>query len=158
MIKVLFICHGNICRSPMAEAVFRHMVKDAGLEDEFFIDSVGLSGWHQGERAHTGTLDVLRRNGIAHNGRSREIVHADIDNYDYLLVMDRSNLVDINRMMGGVNPKVKMFLSWAKQAGLVEVNEVPDPYYSGGFDEVYDLVLRGCTALLDHIRDEHGLD
>lgn len=158
MIKVLFICHGNICRSPMAEAVFRHMVKNAGLEDEFFIDSVGLSGWHKGERAHTGTLEVLRRNGITHNGRSREISHSDIDTFDYLLVMDRSNLVDINRLMGGVNPKVKMFLSWAKQSGLVEVNEVPDPYYSGGFDEVYELVVRGCAALLDHIRDEHGLD
>jgi protein-tyrosine phosphatase len=142
----------------MAEAVFHHMVQTAGLVDEFYIDSAGISGWHQGERAHNGTLDVLRRNGILYNGRSRQVNVSDVDGFDYLLVMDRSNFVDMNRMLGRVESKVKMFLSYAKQEGLVEVTEVPDPYYTGGFDEIYDLVWRGCAALLGQIRDEYGLD
>jgi protein-tyrosine phosphatase len=157
MIKVLFVCLGNICRSPMAEAVFQDMVNRAGLGDQFQIDSAGTGSWHVGERAHNGTLDVLRRNGIHYNGRSRQFTRADLENFDYILTMDRSNQVDIHRLLNLVHPKVTMFLHYAHKAGTVEVTEVPDPYYSGGFDEVYDLVQRGCAALLDQIRAEHQL-
>lgn len=154
MIKVLFVCLGNICRSPMAEAVFQEMVNHAGLADQFQIDSAGTSGWHVGEKAHHGTLDVLKRNGIGYNGRSRQFSHADLESFDYIVTMDRANLVDVHRMLGVVHPKVVMFLQYANRAGTVQVTEVPDPYYTGGFDEVYDLISRGCEALLSHIRLE----
>jgi protein-tyrosine phosphatase len=157
MIKVLFVCLGNICRSPMAEAVFQKLVNDAGLGGKFKIDSAGTSGWHNGERAHAGTLEVLRRNGITYNGRSRQFTHADLETFDYIVVMDRANLVDVHRILGTVEPSVTMFLQYANKAGTVNVTEVPDPYYTGGFDEVYRMIVQGSTALLNHIRLEQGI-
>ncbi|MBC8100169.1 MAG: low molecular weight phosphotyrosine protein phosphatase [Armatimonadetes bacterium] len=152
MIQVLFVCLGNICRSPMAEAVFQAVVDEAGLTAQFHIDSAGTSGWHDGERAHSGTLDVLRRNGVDYHGRSRQLTLHDIETFDYLLAMDRSNLIDIHRMVGAVTPKAQLFLQYSHAAGMTPLTEVPDPYYTGGFDEVFELVLLGCTALLDYIR------
>ncbi len=152
MIKVLFVCMGNICRSPMAEAVFQHMVNQAGLSTEFLVDSAGTGGWHVGEHAHPGTLDVLKRHGIPYDGRARQIERRDLDEFDYVLAMDRDNLSYILRNSSGISAEVGLFLAHARSRGLVHTNEVPDPYFDNKFDQTYELIMRGSSALLDHIR------
>jgi protein-tyrosine phosphatase len=156
VIKVLFVCMGNICRSPMAEAVFQHLVNEAGLGSKFSLDSAGTGGWHAGEPAHRGTLNVLKQNNIPYNGRARQFVRADLDKFDYVLAMDKENLSGIQRHSGD-RAEVRLFLDYAVEAGTVDLKEVPDPYYDGRFEEVYELVTLGCKALLAHIRAEHGI-
>jgi protein-tyrosine phosphatase len=158
MIKVLFVCLGNICRSPMAEGVFRSLVDDAGLSADIMIDSAGTGSWHAGETAHRGTLDVLQRKGIDYDGRARQFRRRDMHDFDYVLAMDASNLSKITpHMPDDSTVDVRLFLDYANQAGLTDVREVPDPYYDGKFDTVYDLVTKGSRALLDHIRETHDL-
>jgi protein-tyrosine phosphatase len=158
MIKVLMVCLGNICRSPMAEAVFMHMVKEAGLENEIMVDSAGTGSWHVGETAHEGTLKVLKKNSVPYDGRARSFVVRDLSDFDYILAMDTENFGNIKRVAGGQSDgEVALFLSYANAAGTTTVKEVPDPYYDGRFDYVYGLVEKGSRALLDHIRQKHNL-
>ena len=154
-VRVLFVCLGNICRSPMAEGLFQHLVDEAGLGDDISVDSAGTGSWHIGERAHRGTRSVLQKHGIAYDGRARQITRADFDRFDYILALDDSNLYDLERMIPDDSDVVlRRFLDFADD---VREKEVPDPYYSGRFDAVYALVEHGAQALLDHIRAEHGL-
>ena len=142
----------------MADGVFQHLVKEAGLEDDILVDSAGTGSWHIGERAHPGTRRVLEKNGIHYEGRARQISRADLDSFDYVLAMDDSNLSTIQHMAGSrAAPVIDMFLSYANSAGTVAETEVPDPYYDGRFDEVYDLVLQGSQALLAYVRSAHNL-
>lgn len=157
----------------MADAVFRQMVLDAGLADHFRIDSAGTGAWHVGEQAHSGTLNVLRKHNIPYDGRSRQFDYADLNEFDYILAMDRENLSHILRMVnrsersaqdkmdrfygGAHGPEITLFLSYANQAGTVRISEVPDPYYDGRYDQVYELVTKGCAALLDSIRQKHQI-
>jgi protein-tyrosine phosphatase len=158
MIRVLFVCAGNICRSPMAEAVFQHKVKEAGLDDIITIDSAGTGRWHIGERAHHGTLNVLQKHNIPYNGHARQIRHSDLKEFDYILAMDRDNLHDINYLnRNNADTEIKLFLDYANSDALTDVSEVPDPYYAGNFEEVYRLVDKGAAALLKHIRKAHHL-
>lgn len=171
-INVLFVCMGNICRSPMADGVFQHMVRQAGLSDRIKVDSAGTIGYHTGEKAHRGTRAVLKKHGIPYDGRARMFHSGDVDQFDYILAMDRANLQDIRSTLritpaansnvithNGRKIEVGMFLHYAIAAGTVDKNEteVPDPYYSNRFQQVYDLVDKGCMALLDHIRAQHNL-
>jgi protein-tyrosine phosphatase len=153
MIRVLFVCLGNICRSPMAEAVFAHKVREAGLENEIEIDSAGTGAWHVGHPAHHGTLDVLRRNTIPYDGRARQIQADDLAKFDYIVTMDDENLRNV-RTLGKSVGHVRPLLAYAP---TLFTHEVPDPYYAGGFDKVYELVNSGCTGLLEAIRAEHSL-
>ncbi len=157
MIKVLFVCAGNICRSPMADAVFADRVQKAGLSDQISVDSAGVGAWHVGEQADRRTLATLRQHGIdGYNGRSRQIKTADLSTFDYVLTMDSSNARGVERLGNGP-AEVAMFLSYANAAGTVSTKEVPDPYYNDRFEAVYDLVMAGSEALLAHIREQHGL-
>ncbi|MCL4247790.1 MAG: low molecular weight phosphotyrosine protein phosphatase [Anaerolineae bacterium] len=157
-VAVLFVCAGNICRSPMAEGIFRHLVDEAGLSERIQIDSAGTGPWHVGEPPHRGTLSVLRKHGIAYDGRARRIVQSDFDDYDYVLVADRENLSYVRRLLDDrQQAHVGLLLGYAYHIGQVRTDEVPDPYYVGNFEEVYDLVRAGCEVLLAHIRAEHKL-
>jgi protein-tyrosine phosphatase len=154
MIKVLFICMGNICRSPMAEAVFQHKVDEAGLSDKIMVDSAGTHSYHVGEKAHEGTLAILKKHGIPYDGRARQFARRDLSDFDYILVMDNANLAKIQPYAGGESDgELKLFLSYAE----TKTTEVPDPYYDGRFTEVYELVNKGCDALLAYIRTKHNL-
>src|SRR5579859_5982366 len=152
MIRVLMVCMGNICRSPMAEGVFKHLVHEAGLDGQVEVDSAGTTGYHAGERPHRGTLRVLAQNGIPYDGISRQITRADLSDFDYVVVMDDENLADVNAL-GMAQGKVVRLLDFAPDQ---PVREVPDPYYNDKFEEVYDLVLQGAQGLLAQIRKERG--
>ena len=153
MIRVLMVCTGNICRSPMAEATFRQLVHEAQLDNQIEVDSAGTSRYHVGEHAHNGTLKVLAKHGIAYEGRSRLLTWDDLRAFDYVVAMDDDNLRGIRDLaVGGAN--VSRLLDYLPQQPL---REVPDPYYSDRFDDVYDLVLAGSEALLKKIRGDCGL-
>ncbi len=153
MVRVLFVCLGNICRSPMAEAVFAHRVREAGLEDQIEADSAGTGDWHLGERPHQGTRRILQKNSIPYDGRARLIDRTDYDRFDYIVVMDNANLRDV-RYLGKGKAQVVRLMDFALQSGVAEV---PDPYYDGRFELVYDLVSEAASGLLAHIRQERQL-
>ncbi|WP_051343623.1 low molecular weight protein-tyrosine-phosphatase [Alicyclobacillus herbarius] len=154
MIRVLFVCLGNICRSPMAEAVFRQMLKEAGWADKVMVDSAGIGGWHVGERPHHGTLAVLERERIPSEGlRARQIHRTDLETFDYIVAMDDENLAGIRRISRQPRARVLRLLDLVED---VSDKNVPDPYYTGNFDEVYALVQKGCARLLELLAQEHG--
>lgn len=155
-IKVLFVCAGNICRSPMAEAVFQHLVVQAGLSDRFQIESVGTDTYHVGERTHPGTRRVLAEHNIPCHSTARQLTRADLAGADYIVVMDRYNLSDVQSMASRVSLDDRLYLLLDFADGQ-RLQDVPDPYYTGNFEQVYELVQAGCQGLLTHIRRERGI-
>ncbi|MDQ6418074.1 low molecular weight protein-tyrosine-phosphatase [Paenibacillus sp. LHD-117] len=153
--SVLFVCLGNICRSPMAEAVMRHLVRQEGLSDRIEIDSAGTGDWHLGHPPHEGTRGVLDRHGIRYDGMKARLVNgADFDRFTYIVCMDSKNLKDASEVFGeGSNERSKLFtfMELLPERGIADV---PDPYYSGNFDHVYELVEAGCKVLLQKVKEE----
>jgi protein-tyrosine phosphatase len=158
-LSVLFVCLGNICRSPLAEAVFRSVVVEAGLEDRFVIDSAGTSGYHDGEPPDRRTTAVAARRGVTVQGTSRQITGTDVDSFDYLIVMDGENLRNVERMARTARgtPEVWRFREFDPR-GTGDL-DVPDPYFGGpeGFEDVHEIVDRSARGLLAYIRQQHDL-
>ena len=153
-VSVLFVCLGNICRSPMAEGVFRSMVENEGLDDKFVIDSAGTGSWHVGEQAHSGTRRVLANHGISYRGRSRQIDRNDKGSgWDYVIAMDQRNLRQLQQYLGD-HPELHLLLDFSDQS---RVRDVPDPYYDGNFEVVYALVEEGSIGLLAYIREKENI-
>jgi protein-tyrosine phosphatase len=157
MKKVLFVCLGNICRSPAAEGVFRHMVNEAGLSGKIKIDSAGTGGWHEGESPDPRMIHHARQRGYDLSDLEARQIRApeDLHEYDYILTMDNSNLknvlaLDVKKQHQG---KIKPLVSFCK---VHAVKEVPDPYYKAedGFEHVLDLLEDACRELLLHIKKE----
>lgn len=156
MVRILFVCLGNICRSPMAEAVFRHMVEQEGLADKIEVDSAGTALWHSGKPPHRGTRKILDEKNISYEGMTaRQIFQGDFNKFEYIITMDEQNMsnlkseyeipdtVVVRRLMEFVdNPK--------------ELN-VPDPYYTGNFEYTYELIHEACEQLLQYIIEKHQL-
>ncbi len=158
-LKVLFVCMGNICRSPLAEGVFRQMVAQAGLADRFEIDSAGTSSYHIGDPPDARTTSVARARGIELTGAARQIKHSDLADFDYVLVMDAENMTRVQRLAHKAKPAAEVRMLRDFDADAKDEFDVPDPYYGGvrGFEHVQDIVERACAGLLQHIRQQHKL-
>ncbi|MEN3941911.1 low molecular weight protein-tyrosine-phosphatase [Prosthecobacter sp. SYSU 5D2] len=156
--KLLFVCLGNICRSPAAEGVMRRVITEAGLAEQVFIDSAGTAGWHTGKRADQRMMNAATARGFELTSFARQVQDADLGEYDLILVMDRSNQQDLRAFDRESlhAAKVRLFCEFCS---LHEESEVPDPYYGGpeGFDKVLDLLEDGCAGILKHIRQHLGI-
>ncbi|MCD8366192.1 MAG: low molecular weight phosphotyrosine protein phosphatase [Clostridiales bacterium] len=154
MIKVLFVCHGNICRSTMAQSVFTYLVQQVGLEDTFSIDSAATSREEIGNPPHYGTKRKLAEEGIPLIPHSAvQMTRRDYLEYDYLIGMDRANIRNMERIAGG-DPQSKMY-KMLEFAG--KDRDVADPWYTGDFDATFRDVMAGCKGLLAYIRKNAGL-
>ncbi len=144
MKKILFVCHGNICRSPMAEFVLKDMVKKRGIEKEFFISSAATSTEEIGNSVHRGTREKLKQYGISTEGKYA--VQLKRQDY-YILAMDKANVKNIQRIVGEDSQnKVHLLLSYAEKN-----TDIADPWYTGDFDKTYDDIVEGCNAFLNKI-------
>ena len=146
MQRVLFVCLGNICRSPTAEGVMRALVREAGLEEDIEIDSAGTGAWHAGSSPDPRSTAAAARRGITLEGAARQVTDEDFETYDLILAMDSENLHELRRRApAGKEGKIRLLCGDA---------DVPDPYYGGGrgFDDVLDQVEAACRTLLDELR------
>lgn len=155
-VKVLFVCMGNICRSPTAHAVFRKLVRDQGLEQHIAIDSAGTHAYHVGNPPDSRSMQVARNRGIEMNDlRARKVDFGDFIEYDYVLAMDAANYSILRDLALPEHfEKIRLFLEFAENFSQTEV---PDPYYGGaqGFELVFDMVTDASEGLLRHIRKQH---
>lgn len=148
MIKILFICHGNICRSPMAEFVLKNIVKNKGISDNFYIASAATSYEEIGNPVHYGTAKILDRLGISYQGkRAVHLEKSDYLKYDYLICMDSANIRNTLKIVGKDSEnKIHKLMEFAGSC-----NDVADPWYTGDFEKTYEDVVSGCNGLLKYI-------
>ena len=156
MVKVLFVCLGNICRSPTAHGVFEVMLESEGLSSIVSVDSAGTGAWHAGHSPDGRAQETAKSRGfdLSHI-RARQVETEDFESFDYILAMDKTNLADLlDQSPEAYKAKIKLFLSFGQDT---KISEVPDPYYGGvkGFDTVLDLVENACLGLLDEIKKKN---
>ncbi|MEQ9309416.1 MAG: low molecular weight protein-tyrosine-phosphatase [Balneolaceae bacterium] len=151
--KLVFVCLGNICRSPTGEGIFIHKVKEAGLDSYFHIDSAGTAAYHTGERADRRSQETANNHGIHLPSIARRFEYADLEEFDLILAMDSNNLTDINQLdrKGRYSYKIKLLREFDPTP---EDKNVPDPYYGGalGFENVFQMVERSCAILFDELK------
>ncbi len=159
--RLLFVCLGNICRSPTAEGVTRALVSDAGLQDSIELDSAGTGAWHVGSPPDRRAAAAARARGVELEGRARLLREEDFDEFDLLLAMDRENLRELLRQAPGDEQRAKVrllreFDPASDDGPPTRELDIPDPYYGtgGGFDEVFELVHAACAGLLAQLRAE----
>ena len=155
MFRVLFVCHGNICRSTMAEMVLKHLVRERNIADLFYIDSAATSREEIGNGVHYGTRHKLAEVGIpCEDHRARQVTKKDYEKFDYLIVMDLNNVRNLNRIIGGdPDGKVYKLLDFTERTGA----SIADPWYTGNFDETYRDVLEGCEGFLKKVFENGNL-
>ena len=154
MTKILFVCHGNICRSTMCQSIFTYMVKQRGYEDAFLIDSAATSTEEIGNSPHRGTIRKLREAGIPlipH--RARQITWKDYEAFDYIIGMDTWNIRNLNSMLKG-DPEGKVYKLLAFSSSG---RDIADPWYTGNFDETYEDLMEGCQGLLEYLQSQGRL-
>jgi protein-tyrosine phosphatase len=155
-VRILFVCLGNICRSPTAEGVMRRLVRERGLEGEIEIDSAGTGAWHVGNPPDPRATEAARGRGTVLEGAARQVTAADFDDFDLLLAMDATNLHELRQRApdDAARAKVRLLREFDPASADALDLDVPDPYYGGprGFDTVLDLVEAACAGLLDEIR------
>lgn len=154
MIKILFICHGNICRSPMCEFIMKYLVADRGLSSEFYIASAATSTEEIGSRVHHGTAAILDRLGIDYSEkRARQMTKKDYQDYDMLIGMDDWNMRNMNRIAGGdPEGKLHLLMDFTDRPG-----EVADPWYTRNFEVTYRDVMDGCEGLLNYLEEQGAI-
>ena len=153
MIKVLFICHGNICRSPMAEYLFKKMVNDNGLKDKFIIESKATSSEEIGNGIHYGTRKILNKYGIdSSKHRARRIIKSDYDEFDFIICMDDRNVYNCKKVFNDVDDKIKLLLEYANVH-----RSISDPWYTGNFEETERDILLGLNGLKKKIKEKYGI-
>lgn len=163
MIRVLFVCLGNICRSPIAEGVFNELVRKEELEDSISCDSAGTAAYHIGKLADSRMRDVSLKNGFELTHRARQFIKQDFEEFDYILAMDESNFSNIERVekdnSGFLFPVERLYLYREFDKESNGIRDVPDPYYENleAFDEVYRIVHRCGKGFLDFIIEKHNL-
>lgn len=152
MTKVLFVCLGNICRSPMAEAIFRHKVIASDLDEDFHIESAGTGDWHIGENPDPRTIKVLYANRVMKFSRAQQLKSPDFDTFDYIVAMDVANVRDINGWERAQPNKVSLMSSWNPKATKIEV---PDPYYGdlSDFENVFKMLDEATEAMLTKLKN-----
>ena len=150
--RILFICMGNICRSPMAEGIFLHKVRARGIHDDFEVDSAGTGGWHAGDPPDHRSIEVAHENGVRLVSRARQVDREDFNSYDLLICMDEENARELARM-GCPPEKIKLLMSYDEDS---HHDDVPDPYYGGpeGFTLMFELIDSAMDRLLERMRPE----
>jgi protein-tyrosine phosphatase len=155
--KILFVCMGNICRSPLAEGLFLHLARERGLQDAFEVDSAGTGDWHVGRFADPRSQAVASANGIKLLSRARQVeAPEDFETYDLIVAMDRANRRDLRELSDEEHHgKIRLMREWDPE-NTEEHPEVPDPYYGGpqGFEDMYAMLKRSCEALLDELEGQ----
>ncbi len=157
-IKVLFVCLGNICRSPLGEGIFRKIIAQQGLESYFIVDSCGTSHYHIGEPPDPRTIANAQEHGIALTSKGRQISAEDLRKFDYILVMDKSNMKNVLRLdeTGEYKKKIMLLRDFDKEK---PGEDVPDPYFGGekSFESVYQIIYRSVENLISHITKNENL-
>ena len=155
MTKILFVCHGNICRSPMAEFILKDMIRRDGLESKIFVESAAATTEEIGNDMYPPAKRKLREKGIPFSPRSARIMtRSDYGKYDYIIGMDEENLYDMRRICGGdASKKISLLLDWTSSP-----RDVADPWYTGNFEATYQDLIKGCSALMEAVIQKEGME